>query len=168
MHGDVIYAEQITEVFIGRPELQGYGCEDACIRMNGYIAQSDRKTVYFDCSKDKNLDECKYLRGFLKEGQDLGLKRKYGNKDEIMSDLVEALEHPKATGARIPFRTNVADEHFSPENVEKFFKAFMGYETRLEEVMDARFVLVVKKDIKKRKPLENIKNAITKYFLKKG
>ncbi|MBD3262782.1 hypothetical protein GF374_00190 [Candidatus Woesearchaeota archaeon] len=156
MDGYLIYPADITEIFIGRVEIEGYDCpKSSCISVNGYIEQNEiRKTLYVDCAYGKRGDTCEILSDII-NNEKLGLKKKRGNQENVLMDLIEALEKPKVREAHIPFKINKLD--ISLDKLTKFFEAFLEYETETYDIHDNGFTLYVKKP-EKRNVYDKLKN----------
>ena len=169
MVGYVIYPDQVTEVLIGRVELEAYQCVKQCIVPNGAITQGSRMTIYFDCAEGRSEEECAFLSEFLNGENRVGIKKKRGSKDEILSDLVEAIEDSTLAHVSIPFRTTDHDDSFSPETIQKFFIAFLGYKTELRDVDEDSFVIDIWRKVEKKKgALENLRDLIKSQFTRKA
>jgi hypothetical protein len=169
MEGYIIYPDQITEIVLGKVDIKGYDCDKTCIKANGYIAQNETMTVYFDCMNKEKGDGCSFLEGFLKGEGRVGLKKKRGDENDIINDLVEAVEDSDLTEIKIPFKMDTSNDRLSPQHLEKFFSAFLGFKTELVDVQDITFTLVLHRPEGEKKTFTNLKESIKKFFsLKKG
>ena len=163
MDGYIIYPDQITEIVLGKVDIEGYDCGINCVKTFGYIAQDDLKTIYFDCKYKEKGDDCAFLHEFLKGNGRLGLKKKRGDENDIINDLVEAVEDSNLTEIKIPFKMDRSNERFSPQHLEKFFSAFLGFKTELVDVEDVTFTLVLLRPLGEKRTMTDLKESIKKF-----
>jgi hypothetical protein len=162
----MIYPQKLIEIFLGRAEVEGYSCPKQCIQLNGYVNQAVTRILYFDCVFGSKGDNCVFLKGFLSSDDELGIRKKRGNIDEIINDLVDAIELSEQPNVQVPFTLGAVGQDFSPDKLESFFRAFLDYDSNILDTTDNAFTIEIVKKIKKPRSRENIRKIFKDNFFK--
>ena len=136
--------DKITEVHIGRSQIEGYKCpKTECLVVNGYIDAKDElgsdRIVYIECTSGSSCHgKCVLLSSMLgheyTEGN-LTTRHRGGGKGQIIDDILEDFQESPMKVIRIPIRTNKDDDTTYPAKVKKAFVVFKDlemYDTELE------------------------------------